>query len=234
MVVLRFVRVGVLLGQRIVQAGDHNAGVFRDALFHCDAAVLFSEETLQYLVPFRELFQGELDLWPMVSQWVLFQIVKSECLEVAYAQRDRAYRWGERIRIPERLLHRSHGDALTYFRFIEIHTSAFLFNQKACIREKRINETTTRGTAFKLDFLGRILYAKRLKQIDPEQLGLLLLIPAAHPTLSEFLDGIRHVLLLFTVGFPIVSHTDLMDGPAMSILVFHKWGDGLMVQSPPG
>ena len=169
--------------QGIMQSGDSSAGFDGQFLLLDDAGVLVREQAANLVDVLRQVGKRELRLRG-AGQRVGFQIVEAEQSEIAGDEHGRAFRWRQAVGIPFRLFHRGDHGSLTWFRLVQIHAEALLFDEHTGLDHERVDEPVQCGAPFEPERLpvARVRDEQHLvQQVTPVLLGLGFLVAASRP-----------------------------------------------------
>ena len=179
----RIIRVLEAFRQGVMESGDPSAGFDGQFLLLDDTRVLVREQTANLVDMLRQVGKRELRLRG-AGQRVGFQIVEAECSEIAGDEHGRAFRWRQAVGIPFRLFHRGDHGSLTWFRPVQIHAEALLFDEHTGLDHERVDEPVQCGAPFEPERLpvARVRDEQHLvQQVTPVLLGLGFLVAASRP-----------------------------------------------------
>ena len=169
--------------QGIMQSGDSLACFDGQFLLLDDTGVLVGEQAADFVDMLRQVGKRELRL-RRTGQRVGFQIVEAEQSEIAGDEHGRVFRWRQAVGIPFRLFHRGDHGSLTWFRLVQIHAEALLFDEHTGLDHERVDEPVQCGAPFEPERLpvARVRDEQHLvQQVTPVLLGLGFLVAASRP-----------------------------------------------------
>ena len=179
----RIIRVLEAFRQGVMESGDPSAGFDGQFLLLDDTGVLVGEQAANLVDVLRQVDKRELRL-RRTGQRVGFQIVEAEQSEIAGDEHGRAFRWRQAVGIPFRLFHRGDHGSLTWFRLVQIHAEALLFDEHTGLDHQRVDEPVQCGAPFEPERLpvARVRDEQHLvQQVTPVLLGVGFLVASSRP-----------------------------------------------------
>ena len=157
-----------------------------------------------------QLPEGEVGYRRAGGAGVFLQVVEAEPLEVACADNGRFQTEGKVVRVAQSLLDRRDLAFLARFLLVEIDASALLLDQEPGVGAQHVDKPAAGGLVLEFRIVDGVRHAEHvLHQVEPELLGLLLLMPLPVPTVDELPD-----LLLRRHGS--IMHPKRPDGGVLS------------------